>query len=45
MEVTGLAADVKYQMCKVASLTICPNIAGQILISLAMDPPKVSTLN
>ncbi|KAJ1289793.1 hypothetical protein BS78_02G191800 [Paspalum vaginatum] len=26
---------------EVASLTICPNIAGQILISLAMDPPKL----
>ncbi|CAD6219113.1 unnamed protein product [Miscanthus lutarioriparius] len=41
MEVTGFADDVKDQICKVASLTICPNIAGQILISLAMDPPKL----
>lgn len=45
MEVTGFTSDVKYQICKVASLTICPNIAGQILISLAMDPPKVFNLN
>jgi alanine transaminase len=45
MEVTGFADDVKDQICKVASLTICPNIAGQILIILAMDPPKVSNLN
>lgn len=41
MELTGFASDVKDQIYKVASLTICPNIAGQILISLAMDPPKV----
>ncbi|WVZ65049.1 hypothetical protein U9M48_014471 [Paspalum notatum var. saurae] len=41
MEMTGFPADVKDQIYKVASLTICPNIAGQILISLAMDPPKL----
>ncbi|KAL6846187.1 hypothetical protein ACP4OV_023635 [Aristida adscensionis] len=41
MEISGFGADVKDQIYKVASLTICPNIAGQILISLVMDPPKL----
>ncbi|ONM55173.1 Alanine aminotransferase 2 mitochondrial [Zea mays] len=41
MEVSGVAANVKDQIYKVASLTLCPNIAGQILVSLAMDPPKL----
>ncbi|KAL6846188.1 hypothetical protein ACP4OV_023636 [Aristida adscensionis] len=41
MEISGFASNVKDQIYKVASLTICPNIAGQILVSLAMDPPKL----
>jgi len=41
MEITGFGDDVKVQLYKVASVTICPNIAGQILISLVMDPPKI----
>lgn len=45
MEVTGFGDDVKREIYKVASVTICPNIAGQILISLVMDPLKVSNLN
>ncbi|KAK3130129.1 hypothetical protein QOZ80_6BG0489340 [Eleusine coracana subsp. coracana] len=41
MEISGVGADVKDQIYKVASVTICPNIAGQILTSLVMDPPKL----
>nr|CAB3457131.1 unnamed protein product [Digitaria exilis] len=41
MEITGFGHDVKDQIYKVASVTICPNIAGQILMSLVMDPPKL----
>lgn len=41
MEICGFGDDVIDEMYKLASLTICPNIAGQILISLVMDPPKV----
>ncbi|OEL37702.1 Alanine aminotransferase 2, mitochondrial [Dichanthelium oligosanthes] len=41
MEITGFGDDVKDQIDKVASVTICPNIAGQILMSLVMDPPKL----
>ncbi|EEE69766.1 hypothetical protein OsJ_29477 [Oryza sativa Japonica Group] len=41
MEICGFGDDVIDEMYKLASLTICPNIAGQILISLVMDPPKL----
>ncbi|GJN33911.1 hypothetical protein PR202_gb22541 [Eleusine coracana subsp. coracana] len=41
MEISGFGTDVKEQIYKVASVTICPNIAGQILTSLVMDPPKL----
>lgn len=41
MEICGFGADVMDEIYKVASLTLCPNIGGQILTSLIMDPPKV----
>ncbi|KAF5204682.1 alanine aminotransferase 2-like [Thalictrum thalictroides] len=41
MEVTGFSADVREQIYKVASVNLCPNISGQILASLVMNPPKV----
>uniref|UniRef100_A0A7N0UZB3 alanine transaminase n=1 Tax=Kalanchoe fedtschenkoi TaxID=63787 RepID=A0A7N0UZB3_KALFE len=41
MEVTGFAAEVKDQIYKLASVNLCSNIAGQILASLVMNPPKV----
>ncbi|XP_006660651.1 alanine aminotransferase 2-like [Oryza brachyantha] len=41
MEICGFGADVMDEIYKLASLSICPNIAGQILISLIMDPPKI----
>ncbi|GAV86546.1 Aminotran_1_2 domain-containing protein [Cephalotus follicularis] len=41
MEVTGFGADLREQMYKVASVNSCSNIAGQILASLVMSPPKV----
>ncbi|KAL9677458.1 hypothetical protein QQ045_005689 [Rhodiola kirilowii] len=42
MEVTGFNAEVKDQIYKLASVNLCSNIAGQILASLVMSPPKVS---
>jgi hypothetical protein len=42
MEVTGLPKDVKDQLYKIASVNLCSNISGQILMSLVMNPPKVS---
>lgn len=41
MEVTGLDADVREQLYKVASVNLCANISGQILMSLIMNPPKI----
>lgn len=41
MEVTGLDAEVRDQLYKVASVNLCSNITGQILMSLVMNPPKV----
>ncbi|KAJ1295629.1 hypothetical protein BS78_01G237900 [Paspalum vaginatum] len=41
MEVTGFNSEVKKQVYKVASLSSCSNISGQILMSLVMNPPKV----
>ncbi|XP_047050110.1 alanine aminotransferase 2-like [Lolium rigidum] len=41
MEICGFGEDVIGAICKVASLTLCPNIGGQILTSLVMDTPKI----
>lgn len=41
MEVTGLPQDVKDQLYKIASVNLCSNVSGQILMSLVMNPPKV----
>lgn len=43
MEVTGLNKDVKEQLYKIASVNLCSNISGQVLMSLVMNPPKVNT--
>ncbi|CAM6087577.1 unnamed protein product [Calypogeia fissa] len=40
MEVTGLPQDVKDQLYKLASVNLCSNISGQILMSIIMNPPK-----
>ncbi|KAJ7522195.1 hypothetical protein O6H91_18G000700 [Diphasiastrum complanatum] len=40
MEVTGLDNDAKEQLYKIASVNLCSNISGQILMSLVMNPPK-----
>lgn len=45
MEVTGFSAEVREQIYKVASVNLCSNISGQILASLVMSPPKVSSLH
>lgn len=41
MEICGFGEDVMGEIRKVASVTVCPNIGGQILTGLVMDPPKV----
>lgn len=41
MEVTGFPSAVREQIYKVSSVNLCSNISGQILASLALNPPKV----
>ncbi|KAH7276629.1 hypothetical protein KP509_39G015600 [Ceratopteris richardii] len=41
MEVTGLDSRVKQQLYKMASVNLCSNVTGQILMSLVMNPPRV----
>ncbi|XP_071676368.1 alanine aminotransferase 2 isoform X1 [Lolium perenne] len=41
MEICGFGEGVIGAICRVASMTLCPNIGGQILTSLVMDTPKV----
>jgi alanine transaminase len=40
MEVTGLPKDVMAELYKLASVNLCSNVSGQILMSLVMNPPK-----
>lgn len=40
MEVTGLPQDVRDQLYKIASVNLCSNVSGQILMSVVMNPPK-----
>ncbi|OEL14347.1 Alanine aminotransferase 2 [Dichanthelium oligosanthes] len=40
MKITGFSAPVREQIYKIASVNLCPNISGQILASLVMNPPK-----
>jgi len=40
VEITNLPEDVIAQIYKVASISICPNTPGQILVDLMVNPPK-----
>ncbi|KAH7444326.1 hypothetical protein KP509_02G073800 [Ceratopteris richardii] len=40
MEVTGFDSDVKNQIYKMASVSLCSNLSGQVMMSLVMNPPK-----
>lgn len=40
MEVCGLDPDVKAELYKLASVGLCPNLSGQVLMGLVMSPPK-----
>lgn len=40
MEMVGFDSDVGSLMNKIASVNLCSNTAGQILMSMVMDPPK-----
>ncbi|KAJ5068820.1 alanine aminotransferase [Anaeramoeba ignava] len=38
---TNIDSAVKHQLYKMASVSLCPNVAGQILIELMVNPPKM----
>lgn len=41
MEITGFCREVRDEIYKLSSVSLCSNISGQILSSLVMNPPKV----
>nr|CAG8476775.1 11402_t:CDS:10 [Entrophospora candida] len=40
-ECTGINKNVIDQLYKVASISLCPNISGQIMVDLMVNPPKI----
>ncbi|KAL4426056.1 hypothetical protein ABPG77_007852 [Micractinium sp. CCAP 211/92] len=40
MEVVNFPQEVKDQLYKLASISLCPNLSGQICMALIMNPPK-----
>ncbi|CAG8434963.1 7710_t:CDS:2 [Ambispora gerdemannii] len=40
-ELTGIDAKVAEQLYKVASVDLCPNVIGQIMVDLMVNPPKL----
>ncbi|KMZ74886.1 Alanine aminotransferase 2, mitochondrial [Zostera marina] len=40
MEITGFCREVRDEIYKLSSVSLCSNISGQILSSLVMNPPK-----
>lgn len=42
MELVGLPEGVLGELGKLASISLCSNIAGQIATAIIMNPPKVS---
>jgi alanine transaminase len=41
MECVNFPADIKAQLYKLASISLCPNVNGQICTAMMMMPPKV----
>jgi len=40
VEMDGIDGDVKEQYYKLASINLCPNVLGQVMMSLVVNPPK-----
>lgn len=40
MEVINFPADVKQQLYKLSSISLCPNVNGQVCCALMMNPPQ-----
>jgi len=40
MELVNIAKEAHEQFYKLASISLCPNIVGQIMVDLMVNPPK-----
>eukprot|EP00823_Brevimastigomonas_motovehiculus_P004775 TRINITY_DN326_c2_g2_i2.p1 TRINITY_DN326_c2_g2~~TRINITY_DN326_c2_g2_i2.p1 ORF type:complete len:498 (-),score=144.47 TRINITY_DN326_c2_g2_i2:547-2040(-) len=40
MELVNIDTKVQQQMCKLASISLCSNITGQIMVGMMVNPPK-----
>ncbi|KAG4304303.1 hypothetical protein PORY_002278 [Pneumocystis oryctolagi] len=40
LELTGFDDAVKFQLYKLASISLCPSVPGQIMVDLMVNPPK-----
>ena len=40
-QVANFSEEVRAQLYKIASISLCSNLGGQIIMSLVMSPPKV----
>ena len=43
-QVVNFSEDIRSQLYKIASISLCSNLGGQIIMSLVMSPPKVRSL-
>ncbi len=42
-QVVNFSEEIRSQLYKIASINLCSNLGGQIIMSLVMSPPKVHT--
>jgi len=40
MELYGIHPEVKAQFYKIATVSLCPNVVGQMMVGLMVNPPK-----
>jgi hypothetical protein len=43
-QVVNFSEEIRSQLYKIASISLCSNLGGQIIMSLVMSPPKVRSL-
>ena len=43
VQVVNFSEDIRAQLYKIASISLCSNLGGQVIMSLVMNPPKVRT--
>ena len=45
LQVVNFSEEIRSQLYKIASISLCSNLGGQIIMSLVMSPPKVRFLH